>query len=241
MILSECAIIKANTMKKIFFLLLSSFILYAAQAQRLSRIVFNNTGQLEAIDYELPENVILKLSKDGNIMSWGANRYAGRDDIMREQLDPYVGRVEYYPNNVNEAFRGKIRSIGQVMITYYASYDNPAFAGKIQSIGRNNFNYYTLQENEAFKGNLKSIGSDQFEWYSTYDLDDYKGKLKSVANNAITYYTSLDDQYIRGKVKSIGGSVYTYYTSFDRKELRGYLKTGQVISTINGLKFMVKN
>lgn len=228
-------------MKKIVLAIASLIILQVTSAQRLSRIIFTNTGQLEAIEYELPENVILKLSKDGNIMSWGVNRYAGRDDIIREQLDPYVGRVEYYTDNVNEAFRGKIRSIGQVTITYYASYDNPAFAGKIQSIGRNNVDYYTLQENEAYRGNIKSIGSDRFDWYSTFDLDDLKGKLKSVANNAITYYSSMDDKYIRGKVKSIGGLTYTYYTSFDRQELRGYMKSGQAIRTINGLKFMVKN
>lgn len=228
-------------MKKIIAFLFALLIIQYADAQRLSRIVFAKTGQLEAIEYELPENVILKLSKDGQIMSWGVNRYAGREDIIREQLDPYVGRVEYFDNNANEAFRGKIRSIGQVTLTYYASFDNPANAGKLQSIGKNTISYFTLQENEAFRGNIKSIGNDQFDWYSTFDLDDLKGKLKSVANNSISYYSSMDDKYIRGKVKSIGGSVYTYYTSFDRQELRGYLKSGQTNRTINGLKFMVKN
>lgn len=228
-------------MKKLFLaatFLLSTSLLYA---QKLNRVIFTKEGQLESFEMELPENVILKISKDGQIINWGANRYAGHDEILREQLDPYVGRIEYYNQGVNEAFRGKIRSIGTVTITYYASFDNPANVGKIASIGREQFTYYTLQENEAFRGNIRSIGNNTIEWYSTFDMDDFRGKLKSVGGTAITYYTMLDDKFIGGKVKRIGNSNYTYYTSFDQRELRGFLKNGQPFRVINGLRFLVRN
>lgn len=227
-------------MKKFIVSFLVLFISQWAIAQQIGRVLFTKNGQLESIEMELPETVVLKLSKDGQISQWGANRYAGRDEILREKLDPYVGRVEYYRENDNEAFRGKIRSIGTIAITYYASFDNPAFAGKIKSIGSLQFDYYTLQDNEAFKGNIKRIGNADIAWYSTFDLDDLKGKLKSIGNTSITYYSSLDDTFIHGKVKSIGGSTYQYYTSFDRKELRGLLKTGQPVRTVNGIKYLVR-
>lgn len=227
-------------MKKI---LVSFFIIFLstwASAQQIGRVIIKKDGQFESLEMELPETVVLKLSKDGQISQWGANRYAGREDILREKLDPYVGRVEYYRKNDNEAFRGKVRSIGTIPITYYASFDNPAFAGKIKSIGNLQFEYYTLQDNEAFMGNIKRIGNADIAWYSTFDLDDLKGKLKSIGNTSITYFSSLDDKAIRGKVKSIGGSTYQYYTSFDRRELRGLLKSGQPVRTVNGIKYLVR-
>lgn len=222
-------------------MLFASFFTMMLHAQKINRVVFTKDGQLEAIDFELPENVILKISKDGQITKWGANRYAGHDEMLREKLDEYVGRVEYYKANDNEAFAGKIRSIGTITLTYYASFDNPAYVGKIRSIGNNNFDYYTLQDNDAFKGNIKSIGSQTFQWYSTFDQADAVGKLKSIGNTSISYYTALDDKFIKGKVKNIGSSVYTYFTSFDQKELRGYLKSGQSLNLINGIRYMIRN
>ena len=228
-------------MKNIFLLVAGLLFSTLLSAQRIGKIIFTASGQVECIEMELPEDVVLQVSKDGQIIKWGVNRYAGYTNMIQEKLDPYVGRVDKYSDLDNEAFRGKVRSIGTIPITYYASYDNDAYKGKIRSIGTLAFDYFLLQENEAFKGNIKKIGSSDVTWYSSFDQEDLRGKLKSIGYTNISYYTAMDDKIIKGKVKDIGGNTYQYYTSFDRKELQGLLKQGNYMRSINGIKFLLRN
>jgi hypothetical protein len=229
-------------MKKIFLLLSLIFIGSMSFSQNLSRVTITESGNIEKLSFGLRENVLLNISKEGNIIDWGIERYAGQTfERNPGRLDPYQGRVEYYNESENEAFRGKVKSIGGIIITYYASFDMETMAGKVKSVGPNKFEYYQKFENDAYKGNIKTAGTTNFTWYSSYDNAAFSGKPKSIGQSAIGYYTNMDDVAFRGKIKNIGTSNYSYYSSVDQKEFRGRLRNGNNLQVINGVKFQITN
>ena len=228
-------------MKKIILPLLSFVLCISAYSQKIGRINFSATGELESIGLDMDENVLLNLNKDGSIGKFGVDIYKGYRDNYNNQLQDYNGRIEYFTDNDNEAFRGKVKSIGRYQITYYASFDKEELVGKVKSIGTLNFDYYPSTENEAYRGNLKSVGSAVFTYYSSYDNDGFRGKIKSVGGTNITYFSSLEDAGYKGKIKSIGSYSYTYYPgTYFRAELRGRVKTGNLTQTDNGIKYFIK-
>jgi hypothetical protein len=230
-----------NKMKKLLILSLLSLLLLNTHAQNISRITLGPGGNFEKISFGLDENVIVNLSKDGNISSWGIDHYLGQVENYNDKLDPYEGRTEYYGPNDNEAFRGKIKSIGRFYITYYASYDYELIRGKVKSIGTINLDYYMAYDDEAFRGNLKNVGQSQVTWYGTTENAGYKGKLRSFGNTSLSYYASYDDKAYQGKVKTLGPASFTYYSSLDRIGYSGALKTGSMIVYANGVKFFSRN
>jgi hypothetical protein len=226
-------------MKRVLFFLFLSISTLFVQAQRISKITMNIMGDVETIAIELDENVILNLSADGQIKDWGIDIYKGRTDQFRERLEPYTGRVDYFKENDNEAYRGKVRSIGMKYFTYYASFDEELFQGKIKSIGTAQIEYYGRFDDEKLRGKIKKIGSTNIQYYTSYDFG-FAGKIKAIGTTNIQYYSNTDDVEIRGKLKSIGHQTFEYYTSFDRKEWRGNMKKGSRIQIINGIKFHIK-
>ncbi|HMJ47200.1 MAG TPA: hypothetical protein VK498_07705 [Ferruginibacter sp.] len=226
-------------MKKIFFSLTLSLLLFCASGQKLSRITLSGSGNLEKIAFELGEYVIINISKDGNLINWGVDNYIGRGENYMDKLSEYTGKTGYYSELDNEAFRGKLKFIGMTYFTYYASYDDEMLRGKIKTIGKTTLDYYSSYENESYKGLFKSIGPMAVTWYGSFDNASYKGKIKSLGLIPFTYYSSLEDKLIRGKVKSIDRSSFTYYTSFDKPEYRGGFKTGSPVVYANGIKFQI--
>ena len=115
-------------MKK-FVLILVVVISFAGTfAQGISKITIDGNGSLEAISFVFEQNVKVYITRDGNISKWGYDRFEARgQENYPDVLDAYVGRVDYYGQDVDVAFRGKIRSIGSTQITYYASYENESF------------------------------------------------------------------------------------------------------------------
>lgn len=209
-------------------------------AQTLSRVSLSETGSFLGVSVDLDENVLVNISVDGTIGDWGVDLYRGRNQLYMNKIEPYTGRMEYYKENDNEAYRGKIKFIGKTLITYYASYDEETLAGKVKSIGRINFDYYPKYENEAFVGRLKSAGSNAITYFPSFGSDPNTGKLKGVGSAALLYYGQFDDKAFRGKIKSIGSASFVYYASTERAELRGRLKAGSSIQAVNGIKFYVK-
>lgn len=228
-------------MKKLLFSSMFSFICLFTYAQKFSRVNFNEAGDVETLGVELDEGVLINISKDGNIIKYGVDIYRGVRENNQNILQDYVGRTEFYTENDNEAFKGKVKMIGRALITYYSSTDNEAFVGKIKSIGNLTFNYYLLNEDEAFKGKIKSIGSSKFTYYSSYDNEVFRGRFKSIGNSNITYFSSVEDPGFRGKLKSIGSYQYTYHPAqYFQTSLRGKLKSGNIIQQDGGIKFMLK-
>ncbi|HRN91097.1 MAG TPA: hypothetical protein PLE75_03820 [Ferruginibacter sp.] len=208
-------------------------------AQRISKVTMSETGTVETFALELDENVVVNVSSTGEVGTWGIEIYRGRTDRMVERLEPYTGRVDYFRENDNEAFRGKVRSIGMKQFTYYASFDEELLRGKLKSIGGVAVEYYGRFDEEKLRGKIKRIGSNEIQYYSSFDIA-FAGKIKAIGTTNITYYSNTEDKAIRGKVRSIGNSQFTYYTSFERKELQGNMKRGTRLQYINGMKFFIK-
>lgn len=226
-------------MSKYVTTIIALLFLIESKSQTLTQVTIRGNGNLDCFVISLSENLQVYLSKDGVISKWGFDRFVGVQENHNGQLDPYVGRVEYYTQNEDEALKGKVKYIGRTMLTYYASFENETLKGKIKAIGTTNFDYFLNQEDAAFKGNIKQIGQQNISWYSSFDNEGYRGKLKSVGITSITYFGSFEDKSVKGKVKNIGGNAFTYYSSFEN--FSGGLKTGNTFSTINSVKYYSRN
>ncbi len=229
-------------MKNIFILIAFFCLSYVASAQRIHKIILSDKGATTTTCFLLNENVVIYLSQEGEIKEWGVDLYSDRPaDYVNRKITPYGGRVEYYTEKDNEAFRGKLKYIGNVMITYYASFDEKSMVGKIKSIGTNTMSYYTAYDDPSAQGKLKSIGRMNFAYYSSFDNDAYKGKIKNAGSVGFTYYSSTDDKAYSGKIKSMNNMPFTYYSSQDRVGLRGVQKSGNQLQVINGITYWIKN
>jgi hypothetical protein len=227
-------------MKKIFFSCFLLCILQSVHAQKLLKVSLQNDGNFDRFSFDLGESVLLHVSKDGRIVKWGVDLYAGRDDNYADRLEEYTGKTGYFAATDDSAFRGKIKFIGRTYFTYYASYEHEQLQGKLKSIGNINIDYYMPYENEAYRGNIKNLGQQLLTWYSSFDNEAMRGKLKSIGNTPLNYYSSFEDRLLRGRIKSIDRSTYTYYSSFDKPEYRGSLKTGAQTVIVNGIKFFIR-
>lgn len=228
-------------MKRILLLASFAFLINAASAQLFSGVNFLRNGNLDFMTFKLDGNVLIYLNKDGSVKKWGYDRFGARgQDNYLDELDAYIGRVDYYTANDDAAYRGKIKYIGNVLLSYYASYEQEWLRGKLKSIGKITLDYYSNFDNEAFKGSIKSIGANAITWYGSFDNSAVKGKLKSVGPTSLTYYNSSDDKLYSGRLKTIGNSSFTWYGSFDLKDYQGALKTGLQAQTINQVKYTLR-
>lgn len=227
-------------MKKIIILssvLLASLRIYS---QELAQISFSNASSLSYFSFLANEDVLIRVSVDGNIIEWGIEVQSFRsNEYYAPRLQPYMGRVEYYGQEADSVFRGKVRSIGTALITYYGAYETADKAGKIRTIGAMVFDYFDQYADKAIRGKMKFAGRLPLEYYSSFEEELQRGKLKSISNTAITYYSSFDDKLIRGKIKSIGPINYTWYTSLEIGR-GGGLKNGKYRQNIGGITYILQ-
>ncbi len=226
-------------MQKLFATIFTLCFFATTFGQKLSQVNIKGNGTLDVFMISLDENVQLYLTKDGNISKWGYDRFMGIQENFGGQLDPYVGRVEYYTQNDDAALQGKVKYIGRIMLTYYTSFENETLKGKIKTIGSISFDYFLNYEDAAFKGNIKKIGQQNVAWFSSFDNEGYRGKLKTLGSTSFTYYSFFEDKAFRGKIKNIGGNSFVYFSSFEN--FSGSLKSGSMVSTINNIKYFVLN
>jgi hypothetical protein len=229
-------------MKKIFLSFLFLVVAFSINAQRVNKLTISNNGSSVTLRYLLDQSVVLDINQDGTLGEWGVDRYATRPvDFTQRKLNPFEGRVEYYNESENEAFKGKIKYIGRTLITYYASTDQDFQVGKIKSVGPTKLNYYTNADDPMQAGKLKVAGSMNFSYYSSYENQALRGKVKNAGNVPVTYYSSFDDNVIVGKIKSLNGGAYTYYINKEQNFAKGSLKSGRMIQVINGVTYFIKN
>lgn len=226
-------------MKKIFLAATALAFCTTGFAQSISKITIAGNGNLDVIAFGLDENVQVHVTKDGNISKWGYDKFIGYQENYQGVLEPYVGRIEYYSQNDDEALRGKVKYIGRTLVTWYPSYEKEALAGKLKSIGSINMDYYFSYDDKAFAGNLKTIGQHNITWYASFENEELRGKLKTVGPASLSYYGGFEDKAYRGKIKSIDRFTITYYSSFE--QYSGQVKTGAQILNTNGIKFYVRN
>ena len=226
-------------MKKCLLSIVSFFVFATGFAQNLSKITINGQGQVDFFSVALPENLQVYLTKDGQIGKWGFDKFIGYQENYNNELEPYVGRVEYYSENDDVALRGKVKYIGATLLTYFTSYENEALKGKVKAIGTLKLDYYLLYEDAAYKGRLKKIGNNAINWYPSYENEDIKGKLKTIGPTTLSYYGSFEDKAYKGKLKSVDRFNFTYYSSFE--QYSGSMKTGLTVMNIAAVKYYVKN
>lgn len=207
--------------------------------QSISKITITGNGTTGDIVIGLDENVQVYITREGQISKWGYDRFIGYQENYNDQLEPYVGRVEYYSENDDAALRGKVKYIGKTLLGYYPSYEMEGLRGKLKSIGSLNMGYYLAYDDKAMAGSLKNIGQQTITWYGSYENEDLRGKLKAVGSTPVTYFGSFEDKAYRGKIKSIGSNNFAYYASTE--QYSGSMKSGVSTLTVNGVKFYLRS
>ena len=212
-----------------------------AWSQQLSQITYSDAANLSYFSFLVDQTVLIRVNDQGKILEWGMEMQSVRStNYFDPKLQPYIGRVEYYGQDADSAFRGKVKSIGTCTITYYGHFEEATKVGKLKSLGTLQMDYYSNFDNVAFRGKLRFAGSQVLEYYPSLADEAYKGKLKTVGSTPITYYSTFDDKLIKGKLKSIGSVSYTWYTSYDRSELRGALKTGAYRVSVGSVTYILR-
>ena len=64
-------------MKHIYLLLNFSFFCLAIEAQNISKVKINSNGEIDKIAFDIGESVIVNISKEGSLLSWGVDNYLG--------------------------------------------------------------------------------------------------------------------------------------------------------------------
>ena len=217
------------------------FLTCATYSQQLSQVSFAGGATLTSIAIMTDDNVLIRISEEGKIIETGIELQSLRSsNYYAPNLQPYMGRMEYYSLEADSVNRGKLKSIGACMLTYYGQFEVAEKIGKLKSVGIISFDYYSSYENTILKGKLKFVGSLMMEYYSPFEDQAFKGKLKSIGSTIITYYSYFDDKLIRGKIKNIAGVSYKWYTSLDGINFGGGLKSGLQRQHISGVTFIVQ-
>lgn len=225
-------------MKKSFFLIIILFFSVLANAQKLAQVSFLDNRNLSFFTLQDDQGVLIRLSVDGKLLEWGSEVMADRGYYYAPRLLPYMGRIEYYGNDVDSAFRGKVKSIGISSITYYGSNDEAMKKGKVKMLGMLNFDYYAAYDEKSMQGKLKFIGGLLLDYYRGYENEAYRGKLKSIGSTTITYYSVFEDRYNAGKLKTIGSMTYNWYSEYDRA--RGAFKGTNYRQIVGGINFILR-
>ena len=210
-----------------------------AYSQQLSHVSFSSGSSLSHFAFTTDQGVLIRISIEGNIIEWGTEIRATRGNYYAPNLQPYMGKTEYYGAEADSIFRGKLKSIGTCYITYYGSYEQDEKPGKIKTIGNAFFDYYSRFEDKDLRGKIKMAGNQPFSFYSAFADEAYRGKLKSIGNTTIVYYSSFDDRLIRGKIKNIGPLTYSWYGSYDQSDYRGSLKSGAQRQNLGSVTYII--
>lgn len=224
-------------MRKLF-IFLSIVIATSTNAQKLAQLNFSNGSNLAYISFVTDQNVLIRVSIDGKVMEWGTEVMADRGSYYAPQLQPFMGRTEYYGAESDSVTKGKVKSIGSVSITYFGAYEEANKRGKIKSLGSLQCDYFSSYDDKSMQGKLKMIGSSFLDYYRQYENEAVRGKLKSIGSMNITYYSPFDDRYNAGKLKSVGTVLYSWYSEYDRA--KGSLKSNNYRATAGGITVVLR-
>ncbi len=223
--------------KLLIFLPCLLILALSVRSQQLSQATFSSGSNLDYISFLTDQGVLIRISPDGKVMEWGTELLSDRYNYYAPKLQPFMGRIEYYEDQADSAFRGKVKSIGTCTLTYYGSFESDGKPGKIKTIGTAIFDYYDKFADKLFRGKIKFAGNLELDYYSSFDDEMSRGKLKAIGNTSITYYSSFDDKAFKGKIKSIGSVPYVWYSSFD---LRSGLKSGVYRQNVGAITYILR-
>jgi hypothetical protein len=104
---------------KNFFLLMAFFLITVISfSQSLSQVTLSGATSLSSYSFLTDQQAIIRVTPDGRVLEWGVEMVPGRIGYYQGKLDPYMGRVEYYSQDADEAVRGKVKSIGTCNIIW---------------------------------------------------------------------------------------------------------------------------
>ena len=228
-------------MKKFFVVIL--FLNYATGSfsQQLSQVSFLGGSNLSFFSVRTGQDVLIRISVDGNLLEWGTEVLSDRGNFYAPKLQPFYARVEYFDAGSDSAYKGKVKSIGTCFITYYGANEEENKRGKLKSMGTLQFDYYSKYDEKSLQGKLKFIGNLILEYHRPYENEAFRGKLKSIGSTAITYYSAFDDKYNSGKIKSIGPVPYVWYSPLNStQQYRGGLKSNNYRQAISGITYILQ-
>ncbi|MGE5522018.1 MAG: hypothetical protein ACM3VS_18995 [Candidatus Dadabacteria bacterium] len=206
-------------MKRLLPVLIFFFYSCSLYSQKLKQVSFLDGYNLTFFTVSTDQDVLIRIAPDGRLMEWGTELLSDRGNYYAPNLQPFMGRVEYYGDESDVYFKGKVKSIGSAYFTYYGPQEDEAKRGKVKSIGHLDFDYYSRFDEKAMQGKLKMIGMYLLDYYRSYENKAVKEKLKSIGSMAVNYY-GFEDKNNEGKLKSVGTATFTWYTPFD------YIKSG---------------
>src|SRR6476646_5308256 len=105
-----------------------------AFSHKLSQVTISGGITFSYFSFITDQNILLRVSDEGKLLEWGTELLADRGNYYDPKLQPYLGRIEYYGQEADSAFRGKVRSIGTCTFTYYGHLDESIKVGKLKSI-----------------------------------------------------------------------------------------------------------
>jgi hypothetical protein len=226
-------------MNRFFIAILLLVISLSGNTQQLAQVTFGDGENFSYFSFITSENVLIRVSQDGNVQEWGIELQSMRNDnYFAPKLQPYLGRIEFYGPESDVAYKGKLKSIGTCFLTYYDHYENDTRSGKLKSVGTVFIDYFDNVEKAELRGKIKSIGNRPLQYYSSIEDAGSRNKLKSIENTVITYHSSLEDKKIKGKIKSIGSQNFAWFSTFDLN--RYGLKSGLYRTNINGITYILR-
>lgn len=216
--------------------LISSNFVYC---QQLSQVTFKTGSALSYFSFQTDQGVLIRITDEGKILEWGTEVLSDRYNFYAPKLQPFMGRVEYYGQQDDSIFRGKVKSIGTCFITYYDTFQVKSKMGKLKSIGRIQLDYFEDYEDKMLRGKLKIAGALSIDYYRSYENESLRGKLKSIGSTPISYYTVFDDKVNAGKLKAIGAATFSWYSLGDRTDMRGALKSNNYRQIVSGITYIL--
>jgi len=228
-------------MKKIYFIIVLSVLFCHSYSQQLRQVTFTENFDLAWFSLVTNQNILIRISSDGQIMEAGTEESALYNrNYFAQKLRPYQGNIAYHDGRSDSAFKGKIKNIGTCYFTYYPSSDYPEKAGKIKSAGNLFFDYYRSYEDASIGGRVKNIGGNAIAYFTSLEDEALKGKLKIVGTTPITYYSSFDNVLLKGKLKSIGTYHCEWNTVYSGGQAFVNLKSGYQRQLINGITYVLQ-
>jgi hypothetical protein len=219
----------------IVFLIITQLVTYS---QKLNQVSFRNGSDLNYFTIITDQDVLVRIAPDGKILEWGYEELSSRGTFYAPKLQPFLGRTDYFGDESDTFFKGKLKSIGTAYLTYYGPHEEELKKGKLKSIGKLELDYYSRFDEKNIQGKLKFIGHHLIEYYKAFENEAYRGKLKTLGPLAVTYYSLIDDRYNIGKLKTIGSISYAWHTPLDRN--KSGLKSFNYRSTISGITMVLR-